>query len=147
MGETKSWILLCDSSRARLFTSNAHGAFIELRAFAHPGSRAHVQDMVSDRPGRRSDGSPGHRSGVSPELEPKEVEAMKFACGLATELKRGLDRHAYDELVLAAPPHFLGLMRQCLDAQVASRVAATFDKDFTTLPLREIEQRIYAFRR
>ncbi|HEX9081995.1 MAG TPA: host attachment protein, partial [Holophagaceae bacterium] len=116
-------------------------------AFAHPGSRAHVQDMVSDRPGRRSDTTPGHRSGLSPELEPKEVEALKFACGLASELKRGLNRHAYDELVLAAPPHFLGMMRQCLDGQVASRLATTFDKDFTTLPVREIEQRIYAFRR
>ena len=147
MAETKTWILLCDASRARLFTTNGHGSFTEMTAYAHPGSRAHVQDMVSDRPGRRSDNGPGSRSGVSPELEPKEVEALKFACSLATELKRGLNRHAYDELVLAAPPHFLGLVRQCLDSQVANRVVATFDKDFTTLPAREIEQRVYAFKR
>ena len=147
MAETKTWILLCDASRARFFTTDRHGSLTEVMAFAHPGSRAHAQDMGSDRPGRRSDTTPGHHSGLSPDLEPKEVEAMKFACALATELKRGLNRQAYDELVLAAPPHFLGLMRQCMDGQVANRVAATFDKDFTTLPVREIEQRVYAFKR
>ncbi len=146
MADRKTWILLCDASRARLFTNNGHGGLLEMAAFAHPGSRAHVQEMVSDRPGRRSDTTPGHRSGLGTDLEPKEVEALKFACDLALELKRGLNRHAYDELVLAAPPHFLGLMRQCLDVQVAHRVAATFDKDLTTLPVREIEQRIYALR-
>lgn len=143
MRETRTWILLCEASRARLFTNDGHGRFTEHSAYAHPGSRVHGHDMVSDRPGRRSE-APGHHGGLSPDAEPREVEAQRFALSLAGMLKQGLNRHAYDELVLAAPPHFLGLLRNALDSQVAARIAATFDKNFITLQPREIESRIYA---
>jgi len=114
--------------------------------FAHPGSRAHGQDVISDRPGRRSE-APGHHGGLSPDAEPRVVEAQRFAHSLAGVLKQGLNRHAYEELVLAAPPHFLGLLRNALDEQVAARVAATFDKNFIALSSREIENRIYTLTR
>jgi protein required for attachment to host cells len=84
---------------------------------------------------------------MSPEVEPKQVEAQRFALSLAGVLKQGLNRHAYEELVLAAPPHFLGLLRQAMDEQVAARVAATFDKNFIALSNREIENRIYTLSR
>jgi protein required for attachment to host cells len=84
---------------------------------------------------------------MSPDAEPREVEAQRFALSLAGMLKQGLNRHAYDELVLAAPPHFLGLLRNALDGQVAARIAATFDKNFIALQPREIETRIYAMAR
>lgn len=144
MRDTRTWILLCEASRARLFTNDGRGRLTEQSAYAHPGSRAHGLDMASDRPGRRSDGPGPHRSGLSPDTEPKEVEAQRFAISLAALLKQGLNNHAYDELVLAAPPHFLGLLRNALDGQVAARIAATFDKNLIALNPREIEHRIYA---
>lgn len=143
MRETRTWILLCEASRARLFTNDGRGRLTEHSAYAHPGSRVHGHDMVSDRPGRRSE-APGHHGGLSPDAEPREVEAQRFALSLAALLKQGLNRHAYDELVLAAPPHFLGLLRNALDSQVAARIAATFDKNLIALDHREIEHRIYA---
>lgn len=143
MRETRTWILLCEASRARLFSHDERGQFIELSAYAHPGSRVHGHDMVSDRPGRRSE-APGHHGGLSPAAEPREVEAQRFAISLAAMLKHGLNSHAYDELVLAAPPRFLGLLRNALDDQVTARIAATFDKNLIALEPREIEHRIYA---
>ena len=146
MRETRTWILLCEASRARLFTNDSHGRLTEHSAYAHPGSRVHGHDMVSDRPGRRAE-APGHHGGLSPDAEPREVEAQRFALGLDALLKQGLNRHAYDELVLAAPPHFLGLLRNALDGQVAARIVATFDKNFIALQPRELETRIYAMAR
>ena len=147
MRESRTWILLCEASRARLFTSNGRSELAEVMAFAHPGSRAHGQAVISDRPGRRSDGPGPHRSGLSQDTEPKEAEAQRFAASLASVLKQGLNRHDYDDLVLAAPPHFLGLLRLALDEQVAGRVAATLDKNLIALTNREIESRIYALSR
>ena len=143
MRESRTWILLCEASRARLFTHDGRGEFSELMAFTHPASRTRGLDLISDKPGRRSEG-PGHRSGLSPDAEPREIEAHRFALSLADVLKQGLNRHAYEDLVLAAPPHFLGLLRQAMDGQVTARVRATFDKNFIGLDSREIEHRIFA---
>ena len=147
MRTSQTWILLCEASRARLFTHDGQGDLTEIMDFAHPGSRSHGLQMATDRPGRRSDGPGPHSSGLSQETEPKEVEAQRFATLLAGVLKQGLNQHRFGELVLAAPPHFLGLMRQALDPQVTATLAATFDKNLLGLSNREIESRIFSLSR
>ncbi|HJV90366.1 MAG TPA: host attachment protein [Holophagaceae bacterium] len=136
MGE-RTWILVADTGRARLFLNQ--GTALEERVVAvHPEGRRHTGALVSDAQGRRS-----HGPVMGSDRDPKEAEARRFAKFLATRLKQGLDTHACDSFVLVAPPHFLGLLRNTLDPQVAKRVLTTLDHDFTTLDAEELFERIH----
>jgi protein required for attachment to host cells len=149
------WILVADASRARLFAAE-HAFDLELlKSFEHPGSRARARDLVSDATGRKPAGpsvggayggravSHGYgRPGVEPDTEPKAVEGEKFARELVSTLQRGLLDHAFDKLIIAAPPHFLGLLKGELGKEVAKHVEAYVNKDLTQHELRDIQQHI-----
>ena len=46
-------------------------------------------------------------------------------------MREAHDGREYDELILVAPPAFLGLLRQALDDAVAGSIRATVAKDYT----------------
>jgi len=142
-----TWVLVSDASRARIFQDRGRGRLDELEGFACPASREHVKDRVSDRAGLKPAGAHGVRTGASQEVDPKEVEARGFARHLAAVLRRKFNEHAFGELVIAAPPHFLGLLRGALDEAVARCVVASFDRDYTSLPPEELSARIHAHAR
>ena len=118
------WIVVCDASRARVFKEHDQTRRYELvQEVEHPESRAHVRELVSDATGRKPVGVPlggsyggrsvsrGHgRIGAAPSSNPKEVEATKFARELGRLLEHGFYEHAYEVLVLVAPPPFLALL-------------------------------------
>ena len=150
----KTYVLIADSSRARLFQQAAQD-YALLETFDHQASRVRNRDLVADTNGRKASGpsmsgtnggrSVSHgvaRPGVAPDLEPKEVEAEKFAHKLATMLADTL-RDQEDRLVLAAPPHFLGLLKKTLSASVVKRVELTVDKDLTKVEGRELDDRMH----
>jgi len=160
MDPKTTWCLVCDASRAHLFRTKPPGHPYELIAsFDHPEGRARVVDLVADTNGRKPVGGtrgvgvigarPGGfhgRPGVAPDTDPKDVEAQKFARDLAATLERGLDAHAYEALVLVAPPRFLGLVKATVSGQVAKRLEETIDKDLAAMEPREIEKRVRAER-
>ncbi|MFT3774263.1 MAG: host attachment protein [Minicystis sp.] len=159
MVERTTWILVCDASRARLFEEAGPGRdFSVIASFEHPESRERARDLMADANGRkpvgtsrsaaanaRSSGFYG-RPGVEPDTDPKEVEAQKFARSLAEELEKGFDAHQYTALVITAPPHFLGLLKEMIPEKVRRRLVLTLDKDLSLLPPRDIERRIRADR-
>lgn len=149
-----TWILVCDASRARLFREAPKHKGLELiQELDHAESRAHVRDLMADANGRKPVGPVPARStngqggaygrpGAEPDTDAKEVEAQKFARELSSVLERGLFDHAYDRLVLVAPPHFLGTLRQTVSTQVQKRLEITIDKDLTQIPPKDLESRL-----
>ncbi len=140
----KTWILISDASRARLFAITGKGRpWTLVQELNHPESRLKGLDLVSDTPGRIPQ-SKGVRSrpGMAPTTEPKEVEAEHFADQLATVLEDGHGRNAYARLVLVAPPHFLGLLRKGVSVQVGKLITTTIGKDFTQLKEHELPARL-----
>lgn len=140
-----TWILVSDACRARVFLDRGlRMGLEELEGFTCPGAREHVKDRVSDRTGFKSGGAQGIRGSVSQEVDPKEAEARVFARFLADTLKRKQNEQAFKELVLAAPPHFLGILRSALDETLSKCLVASFDKDYTGLDAEELSKRIHA---
>ena len=146
---TPTWILVADASKARLFKYDGFGAEIELlKQWEHPGSRVKNSELATDRPGRinQSHVQPhaghGSKSGMEPELSPKEVEHEHFARELADELTKGLSGNAYSRLILAANPRFLGTLRSVADEQVRKHIVASVSKDYTALPAKALEQEL-----
>jgi protein required for attachment to host cells len=149
-----TWVLVSDASRARIFAAADQGKVWSLvRELEHPESRLTNQELVSDRPGsiQQSGGPSGHRvannpskgnrSAMEPQTDPKTEEHILFARELADELEKGLHNNAYNHLILAAGPQFLGMLRSSLDNQVSKHVTASVDKDYTQLDPRKLQER------
>lgn len=138
-----------------LFSERAPHELDLVAELEHPDSRARARDLMADATGRKPAGpSMGShyggravslgsgRVGVAPDTDPKEVEGEKFAREIAAVLERRRLDHEIDELVIVAPPHFLGLLKKTLTAQVDKLVASTVAKDLSKLDTREIEARL-----
>ena len=80
--------------------------------------------------------------GLSAREEPSAVEhaVEKFSKRIGDYLEKARTDHRYDQLVLVAPPKFLGLMRKEFGAEVGKLVVDELDKDLSWLNAREIER-------
>ncbi len=150
------WILVADASRARLFegkrTFSAPDEFefgpLELiDKLGNEAARARNQELETDRPGRFHDrtGSGkavGGKSGWEPTEEPKTHEARAFAKRLAERVGKGLHEGRFDELVVAAPPKFLGMYRDAASTTVEKATICEIPKDLAKTSPQELCERL-----
>ncbi len=136
-------ILVCDASRARLFASTGrHAPLRPLFSEDNPVGRAREQDLRSDQPGRYSEGGKqGVRSAMDPHTPAHEVEEERFARHLADALQRSHARGEFKSLTIAAPAHFLGLLRAALDPAI-ERLAVCVAKDLSKLEPAELMEHV-----
>ncbi len=135
----ETWILVADASRARIFDLEDGQRLKLVREFSNPKGRARAQELVSDEPGRLAKGK-GRQvlSAMDPRTSPHEVEAKHFAAQLTHALHDGRVHKKYDSLALVAPPHFLGLLRDHLDAEVGKMVVSATHSDYTHVAEHEL---------
>ena len=130
----RTWILVADAARARILWVEPEGhALTLLDEREHPASRSKGSELLGDDRGRTR---PRNRdavrgSALSYTTPPKTVEAEAFARELADHLRLAHAHNEFNELVLIAPPQFLGTLRKVLDHGVAASVTASIDKDCT----------------
>ncbi|MFB1479172.1 host attachment protein [Corallococcus sp. RDP092CA] len=142
MADKRLWILVANASRARLFATDAKAEKWDLiEQFQHDESRARSSDLFNqaDNP------NAGTLHGPVPENEPdgrRQLEHERFARELSAHLDRGVDTHAFDQLVIAAPPGFLGQLRRLLSTRVKQRVRLDLDADYSSLPARDLPDRV-----
>src|SRR5688500_14961221 len=120
----KTWIVVSDASRARLFMKETGTTeWKKFEELEHPASRWKAEDLVTDRQGVNSAsagraGAIGHGftgQTASPTTSPQEVEQQRCAHEVGTLLNNAHAQNAFDQLVIVAPPSFLGLLRQELE--------------------------------
>ncbi len=137
----KTWVLVADSARARLYTMpDRRGALREREDFVHPESRLHDQELTSDLPGRTFDSAGQGRHAMSDAMSPKKHEAVTFAKALARHLESERVNGHLDELIVIAPPAFLGLLRDELSESCEKLVVETISKNLvkeTTESIRD----------
>ena len=140
--KTRTWIVLADDASARVYqASGPHGSWALVTELQHAESRAKDSELGTDKPGRVKQ-SKGYRSAMEPPTPRKKVEVMKFARQVAKALEDGLRKEAYQRLILAAPPGFLGMLRGELSERVRGRIAALVDKDYLHLDERQARERL-----
>ena len=133
------WILVADSSQARIFSAeNSQADLIEIETLLHPEGRLHEQNMDSDLPGKNSgsQGAGGHA--YSDENSPKEQEEINFALRVANHLSDELNQNKYERLYMVAAPAFLGDLRNAISTRVEKHVAFSLGKNIVTLSPEDI---------
>jgi protein required for attachment to host cells len=141
-----TWILVTDAGRARLFSTELRETPWSLvQQFEHrEGRQTSVEIEDTSPPGRmqQGDAQGGRRTALEPRTWPKEAEAEHYAQRLVDFLEEAVARRDYDQLVLVAPPHFLGLLKKKLGAQSVKKLHLTIDKDLNRYSAAEVRQRL-----
>lgn len=142
-----AWVIVCDASHARIFAVEGDNKPWGLvQQIEHPPGRKRAQELMADRPGRIQESAGlGRRSAMEPPTAPHEVEARRFAGKLAELLGRRLEEGAYNRLLVAAPPHFLGQLRSCLTEPVKRHLIAGIDHDYTWVAPQALAERLSTY--
>ena len=137
-----TWVLIASSNKARLFNTEKIGDEMEcINEFEHPESRQKGGDLASDRPGHYQSKGTGHGAFVET-TDPKEHEAEIFADELADVLDKGRVNNEYKKLVIAAAPHFLGLLNTHMNEKTRGMIISDIHKDLTSYENRELPERL-----
>ena len=117
------WVLVADSSRARIFEVKiGSDAFELVSEFPHAGGHKHHHDGAAD----------AHNHAAH----------TQFARELCHALSQGLNSHRCGRIVIAANPEFLGHLRDVADHNLQKHISEAVHKDYTTLNPREVAERL-----
>jgi protein required for attachment to host cells len=133
-----TWIVAADSSRARFLQVAGRERLVEFASLLNPDARMDDRELTTDA-------HPRFHGSAGPGSDRQETSAREHATDLfAKRVGDYLDKaridHRYDEVVLVAPPKFLGALRRALDKEVAKRVVDELPKDLSWLKERELER-------
>lgn len=145
-----TWIVAADSSRARVLqVADREKRLLEIHDLMNPEGRMHDRDLQTDGEPRFSGhggvGKPGTASTGGPASDREAQGAVEhsvqvFAKEVGRYLGQARHEHRYDELVIIAPPKFLGTLRKELDKEVQKLVVEELPKDLAWLNARELER-------
>lgn len=139
----RKWIIVADRAGARLFRfDDRERALEQLRDIDHDDGRLRNREIDADRQGIANQSQGTGQGAMAREHDATEQLAVRFAGELAELLREGRVENAYDELVLVAPPAFLGALREALDGPTRDRVVASLDKDLAQVPEHELRARL-----
>jgi len=119
-----TWIVTADAVEARVFAEPRRAGDLhelpELRMTASDAERGAGRGQAASVHQRAGMGR--HGAG---ERSPEHEAERRFLTRVAARLMLGAGRGEFDRLVLMAPPHALGALRQALPPTVAARVEVT----------------------
>lgn len=142
---SKTWILVADAARARLFELPKKGANLtEIACYTHPDGRTPGCHPAHGRLPRAQESNSAARHAIEPRTTLREKNAKKFAVALSDVVQRGRLEGRYDELVLMAPPRFLGTLHDRLDEQTRKCVVGEIGNDFLKLSPDELRTHLPA---
>lgn len=129
---TTTWILVADGSRARVYSTIGPAAPLNVVPKFKVDEKVEAsQELARDRPGRTYQ-SVGHkRSAIEPRVDPHQRAETELAERLARDLDEALEHKAFDRLVVAAPPRFLGDLRSAYSDRLRRTIHGEVAKDLT----------------
>ncbi|HLY47080.1 MAG TPA: host attachment protein [Stellaceae bacterium] len=135
MKHPRTWYVVADGGRARILQKrDKQQAFDTLQEIVSADLHSATRDLGSERPGRTRESSGSARHAVQPRQDLHRAEKQNFVHELAGLLNAANTRAEFDALVLVAPAHALGDLRQALDAPTQRKVTAELQKDLTKVP-------------
>lgn len=132
------WFVAANTNSCRIFLLNKKEKTLTLiDELVHPESKLRSSEITADRPGHYATMAGGRGAYVARE-EPKEVEIEQFSREIAKALDHGRRKEKYQELILAAQPHMIGLIQKHLGNHVKECITHSLNKDYTHLKEHEI---------
>ena len=141
---TTTRVIVANDAGARAFEHRGPGKpLIQLSEVAFEDGRRHAGELEE---GGRGFGRGGQsRHGYEPHQDSRQHAVAHFARVLAQDLARDFHLGAFQQLVLVAPPRFLGLLRDALDGKLTRALIGTVAKDLPRCSARDLSAHLGAF--
>lgn len=140
---SKTWVLVADAAKARLFELPRRGANLtEIACYTNPDGRSPGQHPNHGRLPRAQESMGPARHAIEPRTTLRDKHAKHFAGTLSDIVQRGRLEGRYDNLVLMAPPRFLGALHDSLDEQTSKRIVGEVDNDLLALTPAELREHL-----
>jgi len=128
-----TWLLVADSSKARLYSMHKarilqeqNSKHLELIGeYAHADSRKKGSELATDKQGEFGSGT------FVEATSPKIHEAEQFAHELIIRLNSARKEGTFRDLILVAPPAFMGLLLKHMPHEIQKCVSQKIEKDYT----------------
>jgi protein required for attachment to host cells len=145
MDRLTTWYVVADGGRARILQKRRkHGerpqAFDTLKEFVSDDLHRATHDLGAERPGRTRESAGSARHAVQPRQDLHQADKQNFVHEVAAALNAANARDEFDALVLVAPAHALGDLRQALDASTQRKITAQLQKDLTKVPNADLAE-------
>lgn len=140
---TKTWIVIADSRRARIFEQQErHGPLKEVESFANVAASRMERDATrTDHLGRPvSKGERVTHHTAEPPVFRVNQENDQFARTITGFLSQARSEERYDQLYLVAAPAFLGLIRGNLHQEVQRMVEEELPDDVAAFDVPRVER-------
>ncbi|OIN06546.1 host attachment protein [Oceanisphaera psychrotolerans] len=121
------WIVIADASKAVIYLQDRiEGVFEEIMDLAHPEARLKAGDLVSDV------------QTIPEKSDPRHTENQRFARDIIARIRHALDTNEIRGFYLAAPPQFLGLLRDAMDERLRKALYRDLDKNLSGATHNEV---------
>ena len=142
-------VLACDARRAILLVNEGPVANPRLKVQDRLNADQETEEKrLKDQPGRRFDGGAaamtrGPRSAMDVD-DPEKRQAEAFAEAIAGDLARRHGKMPIPGLIIAAPPAFLGILRDKMSDDLRTVIVAEVSKDLTHMPVPALQDVLLA---
>jgi protein required for attachment to host cells len=143
---TTTRVLVAHDAGARSFENRGPGkGLIALSEIAFEDGRRHSGELDTDRPGRAFDRSGQGRHAYESHEDSRQHAVAHFARALAQDLAREFHQGAFQQLVLVAPPRFLGVLRDALEPKLSRALIGSVPKDLPRASANELCAHVSSF--
>jgi protein required for attachment to host cells len=140
MKATKTLIVVADSGHVRYYINNGPQDGLH-----QVGSDDHMviktSAMEDSERGRTKNMQMPGRMAYESSSDPRNLEKQDFLHEVAVTVNEAARRNDYDQLVIAAPPQSLGMLREAIDNTARKKIVGEIAKDLT----KENEQTLPAY--
>lgn len=134
------WFCVADATRARIVAlATPHGRLAQIKVIEQGEGYEHGR---YEPPGRSQESATTARHSFTDAETPARREKRDFAKEVAAHLNQAAQNGEFARLVLAAPPKFLGDLRDGLTPKARQLVVTEIHKDLIKLPLDELQERL-----
>lgn len=127
----RSWYVVARRTEAVIYKEDAQHHFQFVYRLVNPRGRKPEIELDSDRPGRGASSANGtFHHALDRSWNRHETVAKKFAKKIAQALTHAARQNRFDELVLVAEPHFLGMLRDEIPASLRAKIKHEVNREY-----------------
>ncbi len=137
------WLVIANARKAKVYSFVYLNRGLKLvTEMDHPENTLKEHDVVTDRHGRYQ-AQGGLSGGVYGEdYSAKETNLEKTAKELMAWLDKARMAHKYTALIMAAPPHYMGLLKKNMSKPLEALLHRTVSKDLVRVPEHKLSEAV-----
>lgn len=145
MKQVRTWVLIADARRARVFESRGKGTGLTaVQGMILDAELSPSRALGTDRPGRAFESVGSARHAMENPSDLHREQKRQFAQRIARAVHERHAAKSFDRLVVVAPAVTMGDLRAALSDEVKALMAAELVADLTKTPVAELPMHLAA---